>query len=119
VSAFEDAEADVLGAIMLGGSYSLDAGHRLCDRVLATGLLPFHFWRESNGRLYALLISMRHHQKPLDPLSVSIELEGLDAPGHVRGRLEALARSVVAFNVVEHRCRIVMAAAAQRASSAA
>jgi hypothetical protein len=43
------AEQDVLGSILSSGSYSVDAGHAICDRALALGLLPEHFFLASHA----------------------------------------------------------------------
>ena len=116
MTAFEDAEAEVVGAILLAAISDVSAGWSVMDRALATGLVPDDFWRQSYGYLFLVLADMRHRRIPLDPLAVAVELEGLDAPDHVRARLEVLARSTVAFGCIEHRAGIVMHAARERAA---
>lgn len=118
MAAFEDAEAEVVGAILLAAIVSVETGHRILDRALETGIVAEDFWRQSLGLLFVTLCDMQAQDLPLDPLAVAVELDGIYAPGHVRARLEVLARSTTAFGHIEHRCGIVMAASRDRAALA-
>jgi replicative DNA helicase len=109
-----DAERDVLGAILKAASLGAEPGHRIFDRALATGLRPSHFHAALIGELYGTLGLMRGRDLPLDPLSVSVELERVDSPRHTRAHLGSLAHEVTAFNLIEHRAGIVIAAAKAR-----
>ena len=112
-----DAERSVLGSILLAGSCSVEAGHRVTDRVLATGLLPEHFWLASHATLFALVVDERLAGRPLDPVSVAAALEFTDGDPLARGRLEVLAREVTAFNTAEHHARLVLRAHRAREAS--
>lgn len=92
------AEEDVLGAILSAASYDVEAGHRTLDRVAATGLEPDDFYKRSLGALYGRLVTMRSLRLPLDPVSVSAELERAGAEPRVLGLLHGLAHQVVAFS---------------------
>lgn len=127
-----DAERDVLGAILSGGSYGV--GGKILDRALAEGLRPYDFYRPTNGLLFALLIDLDGRGIPLDPVSVAAELEargreqlgalaGLDFVyvdlGLARARLESLAHEATGFSNVEHHARLVREAADRRRAAAA
>lgn len=102
------AEQSVLGAILSAGSYDVDAGHRLVDRVVETGLLPEHFWIESLGKLYAAIVEQRLAGRPVDPVSMAVALRAGETEATVLGRLEVLARTVTAFSPAPHWARLVM-----------
>jgi hypothetical protein len=112
-----DAERSVLGSILSAASYSVDAGHGVIDRVLATGLLPEHFWLRSDATLFALLVEERLAGRPVDPISIAGALEFAHGDALARGRLEVLAREVTAFGTTEHHARIVLRAMHSRESS--
>lgn len=116
VSAME-AEESVLGAILSAASYDVAAGHRLLDRVSAVGLVAADFWRPSCGVLFDKLLAMRAADLPLDPVSVSFELEQTGAPDHILTTLHRLAKEVVAHTPAPHWAAIVHAEARKRASS--
>jgi replicative DNA helicase len=109
-----EAEENILGAILLAASYGCHAGHRLIDRVVATGLEPVDFYLASHCRLFGALIELRGRELPLDPLSVTDALDRRGAPADTRGRLERLAYVVPAFSNVEHYARIVARLARER-----
>jgi hypothetical protein len=64
-------EESVLGAILNAASFSKDAGHKVCDRVVETGLLPEMFYVRSYGALFHALVVQRLAGLPLDPVSVA------------------------------------------------
>jgi replicative DNA helicase len=112
-----EAEESVLGAILSAASYDVGAGYRLLDRVTAVGLLPPDFWRPSCAVLYEQLLAMRAAGVPLDPVSVSYELEKAGADEHLLASLHRLAHEVVAFTPAPRWAAIVHAEARKRASS--
>jgi replicative DNA helicase len=103
----EAAERSVLGAILSAACVDRDAGWRIVDRALATGLLPEHFFLASHGEMFATLVRMRHGRVPVDPISVAHELGVCGADALTRGRLWTLAHEVVATNTVERHAQIV------------
>ena len=109
-----DLEASVCGAILFAAALDLEAGHRVVDRVVATGLLPGHFWRQSLGRLYGVLVAERDLGHPVDALSISYVLERGHADPHMRGRLEELAHTCPAFTLAEHWARLICREARHR-----
>jgi replicative DNA helicase len=111
------AEEYVVAALLSAASYSPEAGHRLVDEVLATGLLPEYFWRPSVGLLFALVCRMRVLGVPGDPVSVAAELEQDGAAEHVLGCLFRLAHEVVAFTPAARWAAIVVAAAERRGNA--
>ena len=110
-------EESVLGAILSAGSYSIVAGHKVCDRVLATGLLPEMFYVQSYGALFDALVVQRLAGLPLDPVSMAAALDGNAGTPITRGRLHTLAKVVVCFGACEHHARLVVADAGMRAAA--
>jgi replicative DNA helicase len=102
-----DCERGVLGAILTAGSLDVDAGHRLLDKVVATGLLPIDFYLASHGELYRLLVQERGAGRPLDPVSIADAIEREGGDPHQRGRLAALAFEVTAVTPAPHWAAIV------------
>ena len=113
-SAAEAAEFGVLGAVLSAASYDLEAGFRVVDRVVATGLDPIDFYYPANGILFGVLVDRREHGRPVDPVSVASELEQRDAEPHVLGRLHRLAYEVTNFSSAAHWAEIVVVAARRR-----
>ena len=87
-------EESVLGAILNAASFSKDAGHKVCDRVVETGLLPEMFYVRSYGALFHALVVQRLAGLPLDPVSVAAWLDGNAGTAVTRGRLHVLAKLV-------------------------
>jgi replicative DNA helicase len=108
------AEEDVLGAILSAASYDVAAGHRLLDRVLATGLVEADFYRPSLGHLFAQLRAMRSVEMPLDPVSVAYELERAGAEPHVLALLHKLATQVTGLSPAGRWAGLVHQEAAER-----
>jgi replicative DNA helicase len=102
-----EAEESVLGGILSAASRGCGAGHRLLDRVVATGLLPQDFYLASHSDLFAALVRLREEGIPLDPVSVADALDRFGAEAQTRGRLVRLAYAVSAFSNVEHHAGIV------------
>jgi len=113
----EAAERSVLGAILSAACLDRDAGWRILDRVLLTGLLPGMFFLRSHGETFATLVAMGLAEIPLDPISVAHELERTSATAFTRGRLYELAREVTASGTAEHHARIVRELWAHRTAS--
>jgi replicative DNA helicase len=125
------AERSVLGAILSAGAYGRDAGWRVLARVESTGLHAGHFYLGTHAALFRELQVMRDEGLPLDPLSVSSQLEqrAIDSIGPVaglidfdvaslRGRLHQLGHEVTAFSNVEHHARIVLRESLRRPEAA-
>jgi altronate hydrolase len=74
VSAPLEAEESVLGAILAAGSLDVEAGWRVVDSVVGTGLDVHHFYVASSGQLYAVLCSMRDRGVPVDPVEEQLPL---------------------------------------------
>lgn len=121
-------ERDVLGAILNAASIDEHAGRRTMERAMRAGLAADDFYYTSLGALYALLVELQRQRKPLDPLSVAIELEaevhrrleGLAAYAdldidRVRGHLTELAHEVTNFSTIAHKAAVVRALAQARA----
>ena len=111
-----EAEESVLAAILSAASYDVGAGHRLLDRVTAVGLLAPDFWRPSCGVIFQQLVAMRTVDLPLDPVSVSYELERSGADERLLASLHRLAHEVVAFTPAPRWAAIVHAEARKRAT---
>lgn len=109
-----DAEGDVLGAVLSAASLDVDAGFRVFDRIVSTGLDPNDFYRRSLGSLYARLLDLRERSVPLDPVSVGVELERDGAESTVIARLHQLAHEAVAFSPCERWAAIVAAEGRRR-----
>lgn len=110
----EEAESEVLGAILSAASYSADAGHRIYRRAEAAGLDPAHFATASLVVLYSTIGRMVEANIPVDAVSVAAELDKEHADPHIIGRLRVLAASVPAFNAIERHASIVIDAALRR-----
>jgi replicative DNA helicase len=108
------AERSVLGAVLAAGSLDVDAGHRALERIIATGLDPDDFYLASLGNLYAALVELHHRGHPLDPVSVSYELERDGAGSEVLGRLQVLAHEVHAITPAARWAAIVAKAGRER-----
>ena len=106
-AAVMEAEEDVLGAILSAGSYGVEVGHSTLDRAVATGLEVGDFYRPSLGAIFERLVTMRSLGMPLDPVSVSQELERAGAEPRVLALLHTLACTVVAFGPVAHWAALV------------
>jgi replicative DNA helicase len=106
-----DAERGVIGAIIAAASLDVGAGHRVLDRVVATGLDPNDFYVASFGALYARLVAMRERELPLDPVSVAYELEREGAEPVVVARLHQLAYEVAAISPAPRWAAIVVESA--------
>jgi replicative DNA helicase len=104
-----DAEHDVLGAVFGAASLDVDAGFRIFDRIVATGLDPNDFYRRSLGALFARLLDLRERSVPLDPVSVGVELERDGTDPTVVARLHQLAHEAVAFSPCERWAALVAA----------
>jgi replicative DNA helicase len=111
-----EAEESVLGAILSAASYDVGAGHRLLDRVTAVGLVSADFWRPSCGVLFQQLVAMRAVDLPLDPVSVSYELERSGADERLVASLHRLAHEVVSFTPAPRWAAIIHAEARKRAA---
>jgi len=109
-----DAERCILGAVLAAGSLDVEAGHRVLDKIIATGLDPNDFYVASLGQLYAYLIALHHRGHPLDPVSVAYELEEQDAEPDVLGRLHVLAHEITAITPAKRWAEIVAEAGRRR-----
>ena len=116
-AAVMEAEEDVLGAILSAGSYGIETGHRTLDRAVASGLEASDFYRMSLGAIFERLVTMRSRGMPLDPVSVSDELERAGAEPRVLSLLHALAHTVVAFGPVAHWAALVHDSATGRGTN--
>jgi replicative DNA helicase len=103
-----DCERGVLGAILTAGSLDVAAGHRLLDKVVATGLLPLDFYLASHGDLYRLLVQERNAGRPLDPISIADAIERESGDPFQRGRLEVLAHEIVAMTPAPRWAAIIV-----------
>lgn len=117
-SVVDDLEANVVGAILVAGALGPDCGHRLLDRIVATGLDALDFYRRSLGRIYHVMSAERELGHPLDALSLAWKLEREDYDPHVRGTLEALAHTCPAMANAPHWARLVAADARLRREAA-
>ena len=111
-----DAERAVLGAILAAGSLDLDAGHRVLDGVVATGLDPNHFYVASLGLLYGRMVDMREKKLPVDPVSVGYELERSGAESSAVARLHQLAYQITAVTPAPRWAAIVSESARRELS---
>ncbi len=109
-----DAERSVLGAVLAAGSLDGEAGHRVLEKIIATGLDPNDFYVASLGNLYAALVELHHRGHPLDPVSVAYELEQLGAESSVLGRLHQLAHEITAITPAKRWAEIVAKAGRTR-----
>jgi replicative DNA helicase len=71
----EEAERNVLGAILCAASWPPDAGHKVTRHIQATGLDLEHFWLASHGVLYRTIVRMVNDSQPVDAVSVAAELD--------------------------------------------
>ncbi len=109
-----DAERSVLGGVLAAGSLDVEAGHRVLEKIIATGLDPNDFYVASLGNLYAALVELHHRGHPLDPVSVAYELEQLGAESSVLGRLHQLAHEITAITPAKRWAEIVAKAGRTR-----
>jgi len=110
-----DLEEHVLGAVLVAAALDVEAGHRLLDKIVATGLDPFDFYLRSLGRLYHYMLAEREAGRPIDALSLySVLQREHDADVHVLGRLHALAHMCPAMTPAPHWAALVAAHARQR-----
>lgn len=77
-----DAEAAVLGAVLLGGGPVLTL-------VQATGLRPEHFYRETHGEIFAAMARLDAEERGIDALTVHAMLRGRSDVS--KGQVDALA----------------------------
>lgn len=109
-----DAERSVLGAVLAAGSLDVEAGHRVLEKIIATGLDPNDFYVASLGNLFAELVEIHHRGHPLDPVSVAYELEESGAEPDVLGRLHQLAHEITAISPALRWAEIVATAGRRR-----
>ena len=109
-----DAERCVLGAVLAAASLDAAAGHRVLEKIIATGLDPNDFYVASLGNLYASLVEIYERGLPLDPVSVAYELEHLGAESSVLGRLHQLAHEITAITPAKRWAAIVTDAGRRR-----
>ncbi len=95
-----DAEAAVLGAILLDGS---------AIEQVAGWLAPEDFYREGNGFVYQAALTLRSLGTAIDPVSTAARLEQAGVLDRVGGRagLAELAFKVESPALIEHHARIV------------
>jgi replicative DNA helicase len=110
----KEAAVYVLGAILVAGSWSVEAGHRMVRRVQAVGLDPEHFYLESEGALFRTMVRMVDDSLPVDGVSVAAELDRNHADPHVIARLQILAHEVPVASAAERYAQIVIDAATRR-----
>jgi len=113
-----DLEENVLGAILAAAALDVDAGHRLIDRIIETGLAPGDFYLPSLGRLYHLMLNERYRDHPIDAVSLAGVAANRDDP-HVRGQLERLAHTCPAMTPAPHWASLVLRDARDRRNAAA
>jgi hypothetical protein len=109
-------EESVLGAILNAASFSKDAGHKVCDRVVETGLLPEMFYVRSYGALFHALVVQRHRlgirKWVPDPQGLlaapRVRYQGVRQPGACR------ARASGRLTVILCSARVVPGAANER-----
>ena len=112
----EQAERLVVGSILWAGCVGFQAGHRTADRIIRTGLLPGHFYRQSLGLLFGYLLKYRDEAIPLDPVSVAAALDRDGADAAAYGRLVELSFETGCFTPATRWAQIVVEAARRRAA---
>ncbi len=101
-----EAEQAVLGAVLLNGEVP--------KSLLAEGLRPEDFYRETHGRIYAAMLRMNLQGESVDGLTLTPHLEqtGEDVGG--RAAVDILAGSVPAISHLRQYARIVREDAQRR-----
>ena len=110
---------------MLAALLDREAGWRVLDRALATGLRFEHFSSPSIAFLFRVVTDLAEARQPVDPLAVASECErrclANVAAGVVDvdwrtlyGRILGIANATVTMNVIEHRANLVLSAARNR-----
>lgn len=112
----EEAERLVCGSMLWAGCVDRDAGHRVADSIVRTGLLPAHFDRPSLCILYGYLLKYRVEGIPLDPVSVAAALDRDGADPAAYGRLVVLAHETGSFTPAARWAQIVVEDARRRAA---
>jgi replicative DNA helicase len=96
-----DAEASVLGAILLGGAKLIDS------LVTEEGLRPEHFYRSEHGLIFRAMLKLEREGDGIDPLTVAGELGNSYLPNGGRAELDRLTGVVPAVGNVRSYARTV------------
>jgi replicative DNA helicase len=103
-----DAEAAVLGAVLLGGAKLLDT------LVTDEGLRPEHFYRAEHGHIYRAMLTLERGGDGIDIVTLQAELGGSPLPNGGRAELDRIAGVVPAVGNVRSYARTVREAAKWR-----
>ena len=110
----EEAERDVLSAILGAACIDADAGLRTLRKARATGLHPTDFGLASYGHIYAAMCKLADDGLPVDPVSLAAELDRDHTDPRAVAKLRVLACELAPFTAIERYATIVVGASGRR-----